>query len=280
LDVRFLEPATREVRLARLRSGATDVGLLDLASLVDTVATDPSFGARCVFVLGQHLPMAAIFVRDRPAPTHPIQSPADLVRARYGGEHGSTFVAEHRALLRRLGGEEADLHVAMGYSDLFGALATGSIDVAPDYAGIGTTYQRALRRGEQIGVLPYRECGVRAYGTGFAASRAALRDLRNSVALFVSIAAEAYERMRADPEDVIESASSMLPDIDRSYALQEWIGEEEGVLFTEEGLGTSRPEVWDKTVAWRQEVAGFSATPAAGDLAAPLSPDDYLSSSG
>jgi ABC-type nitrate/sulfonate/bicarbonate transport system substrate-binding protein len=273
LHVRFLEPVARDERLARLRSGAADVGLIDLASLVDTVATDPNFGAKCVFVLGQHLPMAAIFVRDRPAPDHPIESPADLVRARYGGEGGSTFVTEHRALLRRLGGEEPDLHVEMGYSDLFGALAAGSIDVAPDYAGIGTTYQRALRRGERIGVLPYRECGVRAYGTGLVASAAALRDLSDSVVVFVSVAAEAYERMRAYPEAVIETASSVLPGIDRTYALREWVEEEEKVLFTREGLGTSRREIWAQTVAWRQEVAGFTATPAPVELAEPLSLD-------
>jgi hypothetical protein len=143
-----------------------DIALIDLASLVDTVAVEPAFDARCVFVLGRHTPMSALFVEGRPAPTNPIEAARDLPHARYGGEPTSPFVQEHRALLRRLGGDDPALLVELAYEELFDALAAGTIDVAPDYAGILPTYQRAAGPEKPVRVLPYRDCGVSAYGTG------------------------------------------------------------------------------------------------------------------
>lgn len=165
---------THDERLARLRSGEGDLALIDVASFVDSAPTEPEFGAYCVFVLTQRLPMAAHFVTRRPAAHgRPIQGPGDLVGARFGGEDGSRLAAEHRALLRRLGGEDASLRVPVPYGQLFGALAAGEIDVAPDFAGIAAR-QRALGDNGTAGVLCYRDCGVRAYGTGLVASACAL----------------------------------------------------------------------------------------------------------
>jgi hypothetical protein len=170
---------------------------------VDTVAVEPGFDVRCVFVLGRQVPMASLFVAGRPAPVRPIASPEDLLRARYGGEASSQFVQEHRALLRRLGGDDPDLHVELPYAALFAALSDGEIDVAPDYAGILPTYQRAVGATGRVDVLSYRDCGVHAYGTGIVASGRALNDRRDEIASFLEVAASAYLAMRIDPELMI-----------------------------------------------------------------------------
>ncbi|MDP8971402.1 MAG: ABC transporter substrate-binding protein [Actinomycetota bacterium] len=270
----FSPAVPREQRLTRLRAGEVDVALIDLASFVDTVATEPDFGARCVFVLTQRLPMAALFIRGRSAGGRPIESPADLLRARYGGTEDSRFAAEHRALLRRLGGADHDLRVEVSYERMFVALAGGDIDVAPDFGAIATRYQRAAGDGRQVGVLRYRDCGVRAYGIGFVASAAGLAGRRGEIAAFLQVAAQAYEQMRQRPDAVLASAAPLLA-LDREYALAEWRDEDAAAIFgfdaARAGIGAWRPELWADTVAWRREVAGFHAEPSAGQLTASVS---------
>ena len=273
LDVRLLPAVARPERLERLRSGAADAALIDLASLVDTVAAEPGFGARCVFVLGRQVPMAALFVAGRPAPTRPIQSPEDLLVARYGGEASSQFVLEHRALLRRLGDDDPGLHVELPYADLFAALATGEIDVAPDYAGILPTYQRAVGATGRVDVLPYRDCGVQAYGTGLVASGRALRDRRDELASFLAVAASAYQAMRADPELTVKAAGSVHREMDAQYALLEWREAEEPAIFDPGWRpGTWDRAGWEETIAWRREVAGFQEPPRPEQLCEVLEP--------
>jgi ABC-type nitrate/sulfonate/bicarbonate transport system substrate-binding protein len=202
--------------------------------------------------------MAALFVAGRPAPLRPIESPDDLLRARYGGEAASQFVHEHRALLRRLGDDDPGLHVELPYEALFAALAAGEIDVAPDYAGILPTYQRAVGANGRVDVLPYRDCGVSAYGTGFVASGRALRDRRGEVAGFLAVAASAYQAMRAEPQLTLKAAAGMLPQLDAHDALDEWREAEEPAIF-DPGWhpGTWDRAGWEETIAWRREVAGF-----------------------
>jgi ABC-type nitrate/sulfonate/bicarbonate transport system substrate-binding protein len=207
--------------------------------------------------------MAVHFVAGRPAPVHPIQSPQDLLHARYGGEAGSQFVQEHRALLRRLGDDDPGLHVELPYAALFGALAAGQIDVAPDYAGILPTYQRAVGAAGRVDVLPYRDCGVHAYGTGVVASGRALRDRRDEIASFLAVTASAYQAMRVDPELTIKAAAAVLPGLDRDYALLEWREAEEPAIFDPGWrLGTWDRAGWEQTIAWRREVTGFHEPPA------------------
>jgi ABC-type nitrate/sulfonate/bicarbonate transport system substrate-binding protein len=227
------------------------------------MAVEPRFDAKCVFVLGRQVPMAALFVAGRPAPTRPIQSPQDLVDARYGGEAGSQFVQEHRALLRRLGLGDPGLHVELPYAALFAALAAGQIDVAPDYAGILPTYQRAVGATGRVDVLPYRDCGVRAYGTGVVASGRALRDHPDAIASFLAVTASAYQAMRVDPELTVKTAATMQPEMDAGYALVEWREAEEPAIFDPAWrLGTWDRSGWEQTIAWRQEVTGFQEPPA------------------
>lgn len=172
-------------RVARLRSGEVDLALIDVASFVDTAATDPAF----------------------PVP----------------------------------------------YGQLFGALAAGEIDVAPDFAGIAARYQRALGDNGTAGVLCYRDCGVQAYGTGLVASARALVHRRGEIGAFLSVAAAAYEAMREDPARVLELASLQLPTMDSAYALQEWREEEAAVVFgyeaAERGVGASDSRIWAETAA-------------------------------
>jgi ABC-type nitrate/sulfonate/bicarbonate transport system substrate-binding protein len=230
---------------------------------VDTVAVEPGFDAKCVFVLGRQVPMAALFVAGRPAPVHAIESPEDLLRARYGGEVGSQFVQEHRALLRRLGDDDPGLHVELPYAAMFAALATGEIDVAPDYAGILPTYQQAVGTTGRVDVLSYRDCGVRAYGTGIVASGRAFRDRRDELASFLEVAASAYQAMRADPELMVKVATAVLQGMDRDYALLEWQVAEEPAIFDPGWRpGTWDRAGWEETIAWRREVVGFREPPA------------------
>jgi ABC-type nitrate/sulfonate/bicarbonate transport system substrate-binding protein len=230
---------------------------------VDTVAVEPSFDAKCVFVLGRQVPMAALFVAGRPAPEHPIESPEDLLRARYGGETRSQFIQEHRALLRRLGDDDPGLHAELPYAALFAALAAGEIHVAPDYAGILPTYQRAVGAAGRVDVLPYRDCGVRAYGTGVVASGRALRGHRDEVVSFLAVTASAYQAMRIDPELTTKAAAAVLPGMDRDYALLEWREAEEPAIFDPGWrLGTWDRPGWEETIAWRREVTGFQEPPA------------------
>lgn len=255
LDVAFLEPVAGPERVQRLRAGDVALGLMDVAALVDTVATVPTFDARCVLVLTQRLPMAAHFVRGRA-----VADPDDLRRARYGAPAGTGFVSEHAALLRRLGGADPALHVDMPYAARFAALANDEIDVAPDFAAIAPRFERALG-GHALGTLRYRDCGVRAYGIGWVASRKGLAEQRDEIRAFLQVVCDAYERMRDDPAALIAVATSQLPDLDAGYALAEWHGEEEGAIFGYDGLGAATTELWAETAAWRQEVAGFDVAP-------------------
>lgn len=265
VDVEFLSPLKREDRLARLRTGEVDLALIDLASFIDLVATEPHVGARCVFVLTQRLPMAALFVTGRPAEGASIRSPNDLLHSRYGAPAASNFVAEHRALLRRLGEDELRLHVDLPYSAVFAALANGEVDVVPDFAGTLPRYERALDEGAEVGALRYRDCGIRAYGIGFVATAAGLRWRAKEIEAFLAATREAFEQMRARPAAVLEAATRVHDGLDQAYALREWETEEERVIFgyeaAQQGVGASTPQLWRDTVAWRREVAGLPRSP-------------------
>jgi ABC-type nitrate/sulfonate/bicarbonate transport system substrate-binding protein len=208
--------------------------------------------------------MAALFVQGRPAPTHPITSPRDLLHARYGGEPASQFVQEHRALLRRLGGDDPALLVELADEELFGALADGTIDVAPDYGGILPTYQRAAGPGQPVAVLPYRDCGVSAYGTGLVATGRALREHPGAVRAFLAVVASAYRAMRSQPEATVKAAGAALPEVDVDDALTEWREEEPAIFDPAHRLGEFDRPGWEQTVAWRREVAGFQDPPDPG----------------
>lgn len=258
IDVRFLSEAPKEERLLRLRDGTADLALMDLASLVDATASDPELGARCVFVLTQRSPMAAHVVVDGPAGTR-VGAPDDLLRARYGGDADSPFVAEHRALLRRLGGDDPALRVDMPYERLFGALAKGEIEAAPDFGGTDTRFARAARP-IRTGLLPYRDCGVDAYGIGFVASSRGMSRHGERMATVIQVIADAYERMRRDPVTVVAEAARVVPDLDQEYALAEWHDEEATAIFgygaETSGIGGQDATGWTATIRWRQEVTG------------------------
>lgn len=267
IEVEARPTAPREQRLERLRRGSVDLALMDVASLVDSHAADPAFGARCVFMLTQRLPMA-VHVIDHPANTTE-QTGKDLRHARYGGAADSSFVAEHRALLRRLGQDDPSLRVDMPYGRLFDALADGHIDVAPDYAGTETRFRRAAAP-TSTRTVPYRDCGVTAYGIGFVASAAGLRRHPTRMATVCSILARAYRRMQQEPEGVLDDAARLIPQLDRDYALAEWHDEEAGVVFgyaaATSGIGVQDTATWAATTTWRQEVTGTSARPSADSL--------------
>lgn len=243
-----------------MRTQTVDVGFQDLASFVDTVAAEPGFPARCVMVLTQRLPMAAHLVADRDVGGAPIREPGDLLRARYGAPAGTAFEAEHRALLRRLGDPEAGLHVDLSYDEMFGALDAGEVDVVPDYAGIAPRYRRTLGA-DRHGMLRYRNCGVRAYGMAFLATRAALERHPGRVTTFLEVAREAYRSMRADPAGTVAVAAEAIEGLDREYTLEEWRTEEETAVFGFEaeagGVGAEDPAIWQGTLAWRRHVAGW-----------------------
>ncbi|MDP8970955.1 MAG: ABC transporter substrate-binding protein, partial [Actinomycetota bacterium] len=184
LDVTFLPAVARDERLARLRTGDTDLALMDLASFVDTVATEPGFPARCVMVVTQRLPMAAHHVADRDVAGALVRAPHDLLRARFGAPAGSAFESEHRALLRRLREPASDLHVDLPYGEVFQALDAGWVDVVPDYAGIAPRFRRILGA-ERHAMIRYRDCGVRAYGMGLLATRSALERHPERIATFL-----------------------------------------------------------------------------------------------
>ena len=208
-------------------------------------------------MLGQRLPMAALYVSN----ASQFTNPRDLCAATYGGETNSAFVMEHLALLRRLGHGGDDLHVEVRYEDLPGALAGGRIDVIPDYAGLRYSYQLSVPKELNVEALPYRDCGVLAYGTVFVGSKKGLETKREALRRFLAVARSGYEAMRSSPESVVDEAAALLPEMDRSYALTEWLEEEEEVLFEFGELGATDPSLWAATVEWRAEVAGFPSPP-------------------
>lgn len=250
--------------MARLRSGEADLALIDLDSLVDAVAHEPDFGARCVFVVTQRLPMAAFYVVGRPASGGPVETVEDLTRARYAAQPGSALAARHRALLRRLDADPDELAIEMPYNQMFGALASGVVDVLPDFAALSTRVRRALRPDQQVGILRYRNCGVRAYGVGLVASGRALGNHRAELGVAVAVASDAYRGMRRDADATIQAASAIHM-FDHDHTLTEWIEEEQAVVFGYEAVkaqvGASNPDMWSDTVAWRREVAGLPRTP-------------------
>ncbi|HEX2031410.1 MAG TPA: ABC transporter substrate-binding protein [Actinomycetota bacterium] len=271
LDVEFLDPVGREGRLERIRTGRADLALMELASFVDAVAEDRSFGGRCVLVLARHIPMAALFVNDRPAGGAPIRKPPDLLRARYGGPEPSTFVAEHRALIARLGGERPGSHVDLPYDALPSALRDGVIDVVPDYAALAERYRRAVGDAGDIGIVRYRDCGVDGYGVGFVASEAALRDRGGEIARFLEVASHFYRRMHRDRRSIIEDASRSAPAGDPILAAREWMDEWERSIFGHGlDLGPGDGQGWSETAVWRREVRGHGRCPDAHELFARL----------
>ena len=88
--------------------------------------------ARCVLMLTQRLSWPLTSSPAVPLARRP-SSPSSPRRARNGGEPRSRFMAEHRALLRRLGADDPALHVPMLYERLCDAFAAGELDIAPDY---------------------------------------------------------------------------------------------------------------------------------------------------
>lgn len=266
-------PAASDERIERLRSEVVDVGFQDLASFIDTVATERGFPARCVMVLTRRPPMAAHLVTDREVAGAPLRTPQDLLRARFGAPAGTAFETEHRALLRRLGGPAPDLHVDLSYDEMFDALDAGQVDVVPDYAGIAPRYRRVLGP-DRHGMLRYRDCGVRAYGMGFFATGSALERHPEGVATFLQVVERSYRRMRADPEGTVAVAAEAIEGLDRDYTLEEWRIEEEAAIFGPETgddrVGGDDPADWERTIAWRRDVAGWEADLDAADVRADL----------
>lgn len=261
LEIQMLPEAPGDIRMQRLHDGTADLALMDLASFVDMRVHNPTSDARCHFVLTQRLPMGAHTLADtdypEPMPTEQLGS------ATYGGSINSPFVAEHRALLRRLGMDDPSLLVDMEYDDLFGALARGDVDVAPDYGGTAMRFARAADP-RPTTTVPYRDCGVDAYGIGFVASTASRRHRPDALRTACQVVANAYVRMRDDPDGVLDDAAVLLPGLDREYALAEWQEEESSVIFgygaATAGIGHQDMHGWDATCSWRREVTQCDAS--------------------
>lgn len=264
LELELLPPVAHTDRIARLRSGAADLALIDLAAFVDAVAIDPALEARCVFVLTQHLPEAAFSLGAAEGGPPAIAMPRDLIGARYGGRPGARLTLAHQALLRRLGGDPGPGLVAMPYEEMFAALSAGEIDVLPDFAALEDRVRQAAPEGRTLGVLRYRDCSVDAYGIGFVASGQALAGRRDEVAAALGVVTEALWWMRDDPRGTIRAASALLA-VDAGRTLAAWDREHHALIFEAlpdgRSVGSAEPARWRATAAWRAEVTRTGCPP-------------------
>jgi NMT1/THI5 like len=252
LDVEILEPAPGPANVARVASGGTEFCLTSVSHFMKAhqlkTQKQEALPARFVGIVVQRSPMAAMVAADSG-----WQEPADLSRARLGGQADSELVAQFQAALTHRGLDPSPL-VTVPYTDAPTALGRGTVDMVADYVDL-------LPRTRRQAGLPLRAVpvGPDAYSSGLVAGDSVSADL---VATMRAALVATLEQQRSDPDWGVSALCDRYPEVDPVDAREGWALAEPNI-FTGAPVGSMDADRWRFTLEHLSGAYGTTAPSAA-----------------
>lgn len=242
--------------ITRIASGAYQMGIGDVATLIEFASRHPDPAPKAVFVVLNRSPSSVISLR-----TANIQRPADL--------HGKTVAG---------GAADAPSRMFPAFMQINGVdpervtrrqvtpqlrdsmLLTRQVDAVTGFDS--TVWFNLKGRGmsfEDIRIMYFADHGLDAYANAILASPAMLRDRPDVVARFVRAAARGWREAIADPRAAVQPLARLAPLSDLTIEAErlEWVGRNQ-VLSADtraRGIGDATPERLAATL--RSVAAGF-----------------------
>lgn len=253
--------------ITRVASGAYQMGIGDMATLVEFAARHAEAAPRAVFVVLNRSPSAVISLKSAG-----IQRPRDLQGKTVGGGAADAPSRLFPAFMQINGIDPAQVtrrQVTPQLRDTM--LLTRQVDAVTGFDS--TVWFNLKGRGtrfEDVNILYYVDHGLDAYANAILASPAMLRDQPDLVRRFLRAAARGWREAIADPRAGVQPLARVAPLADLALEAErlEWIGQNQ-VLSADtraRGIGDATPERLAATLRTVATGFGLARVPAVEEI--------------
>ncbi|WP_249120040.1 ABC transporter substrate-binding protein [Plastoroseomonas hellenica] len=253
--------------IAKVASGAYDVGFADVNSLVQFNARTPERRVIAVMVVFDRNPAAVVTLRRTG-----IRTPADLRGRNLGAPEGESSRLLFPAFARAAGIDAGTIRwTSMTASLREAMLASGQVE---GITGLQMSAVISLRaagvRAEDIVVLPYVDAGLDLYGHGVIASASFAERNPEALRSFVRATLGGLRAALADPQAGMAAMRRRESLFDEALELQRFTMTRDVAIMTDgvrqNGFGTMAPDRMRRLVAVNAEVNQVANPPAAESL--------------
>jgi NitT/TauT family transport system substrate-binding protein len=253
--------------ITRVASGAYQMGIGDMATLVEFTARHGESAPKAVFVVLNRSPSAVISMKAAG-----IQRPLDLHGKSVGGGAADAPSRLFPAFMQINGVDPARVtrrQVTPQLRDTM--LLTRQVDAVTGFDS--TVWFNLKGRGtrfEDVNIMYYVDHGLDAYANAILVSPAMLRDQPEVVRRFVRAAARGWREAIADPRAAVQTLARIAPLADLALETErlEWVGQNQ-VLSADtrvRGIGDATPERLAATIRTVATGFGLERTPSVEEV--------------
>jgi len=252
--------------ITRTASGVYQIGIGDVATLVEFTVRNPATAPKAVFVLLNRSPSAVISHREAN-----IQRPLDL-HGKVVANGAADAPSRLFPAFMRLNGVDADKvarrQVTPQLRDTM--LLTRQVDAVTGFDSTVWFNIKGRLGFDDIRIMYYADHGMDAYANAILVSPALLRDKPELVTRFVRAAARGWREAIANPREAVQVLRRLQPlaDLDVEAERLDWIGKNQ-VLSADtraRGIGDVTQERLEATIRIVTAGFGLPRTPAADEI--------------
>jgi len=253
--------------IAKVASGAYDIGLADVNSLVRYNALNPDRRVIAVFILFDRNP-AAVTALKRSG----IRGPADLKGRHFGAPEGESSRVLFPVYAKAAGIDLSTIRWTSMTANLREAmLATGQVEAI---TGLQQSTFFSLRAAgvppDQIVMLPYADAGVDLYGHAVIVAAAWAEKNGDTIRAFLRAAVAGTKAALADPKAGMAAMKRRDPLFDEVLELERFTLTRDIAIMTDvvrrDGFGGMTAERMQKVATANAEVNNISPVPSADSL--------------
>jgi len=219
LDVTIDSGAGSAAAVARLAGGNYEMGYGDTSSLIEYLANNSGARIQAVYMVLDSTPAAAMFMKKSN-----ITKPSDLMGKTFGAPVFDAGRKLWPLFARSNGLDPAGVKwQSMDPQLREPMMVRGQIDVATGFQP--SSMLSAIAAGakeEDIGILYYKDYGVKVYGNAILASSKFIEQNPKAVAAFVRAFNRALKESIANPEEAIKYVKEKEPIVDTAVELRRW----------------------------------------------------------
>jgi NitT/TauT family transport system substrate-binding protein len=219
LDVTIDAGAGSAAAVARLAGGNYEMGYGDTSSLIEYLANNSGARIQAVYMVLDSTPAAAMFMKKSN-----ITKPSDLMGKTFGAPVFDAGRKLWPLFARSNGLDPAGVKwQSMDPQLREPMMVRGQIDVATGFQP--SSMLSAIAAGakeEDIGILYYKDYGVKVYGNAILASSKFIEQNPKAVAGFLRAFNRALKESIANPEEAIKYVKEKEPIVDTPIELRRW----------------------------------------------------------
>lgn len=202
LDV-TIEPGTGSIEpIARVASGAFDMGFGDINALIKYRDQNPSNGVKAVFMVYNNPPFSIVSRKSRS-----IAAPKDLEGKKLGAPNGDATFAQWPVFVQANGIDATKVTIEhMGFPVREPMLAAGQVDAVTGFAF--TSYITVKDRGvpvDDIVLIKMSDYGVKLYGNAILVNAKFAAEKPEAVKAFLRAFVKGLKETVHDPSNAIDS---------------------------------------------------------------------------